>query len=89
MKLMKHARHTPWKTGQTVGLRQFVLDNNGNKIAKIESFGNDAYKQGELIAAAPELLEALLHVYEGYGHKLSDGCNQIIKQAIAKARGES
>lgn len=90
-----------WKTGQTVGLRRFVLDSKGNKIAKIESFGNDGYKHGELIAAAPEMLKALelllyrLEVCQAdlneSGEASFDAETEIraCKKAIAKAKGES
>lgn len=101
---MKDSKHTPgpWKTGQTVGLRRFVLDAKGDKVAKVETFGNVGYVDGELIAAAPEMLEALEsainclyairdHERENYGPMMGKVESLLISKLIPiikKARGE-
>lgn len=98
---MSKPKHTsgPWYTGQTVGLRRYVLDDKQNKIAKIESFGNAGYVHGELIAAAPELLEVVATIYTlanlqtlletKYSKTLVNDIMKQLHSALNKARGES
>lgn len=91
---MKHAKHTPgpWSANQAFcpGRNEWVIEIQGEenfvadvKIVKTETSNANA----ALIAAAPELLEALLYVAN------DDGCPpdvaNVVLKAIAKARGEA
>lgn len=89
----------PWKVGQYLGsLRQFVIhmdigDNaRGSDVAFTSAaFGNDeTIANARLIAAAPDLLEALIELADTGAEEWGEDrpCVRWAYAAIAKAAGE-
>lgn len=62
----------------------FAIEDNGMRIGETPNFIIDAENEvnARLIAAAPELLEALIHAKNQISHP-----DQMIDEAIAKATG--
>lgn len=92
---MSPAKHTPgpWKIGATIGGRPKVINQNGFAIC---GFASGSYAQmqhdARLIAAAPELLEALqqqLHALNVGSHDAMEQAYEAARAAIAKATGEA
>jgi len=56
------AKHTPgpWKTIKTFGGQTIVFDDQQNSIAYLRGYKHPYKSNARLIAAAPDLLEALL-----------------------------
>lgn len=94
--------HTPgpWRVIHQRTIRE-IHSSNGPKVADVYDFTGDsqfARADARLIAAAPELLEALKEIQEGRGafsmDHLTHAANTIeemkalAKTAIAKAEGE-
>lgn len=92
-------RHTlgPWSVGQTIGLRKTILDAQGARVAKV-LVDNELEGQSvaSLIAAAPDLLEALETAIEfidsgGLGTSVNAEAKATVEQylskALAKAKG--
>ena len=87
-------KHTPWKLFYKHGVIE-IQDQRGNVIVKWTGF--DGADQSEpvkvanarLIAAAPELLEALRHIRKIVSPHLigAEECDKL-DAAIAKAKGE-
>jgi hypothetical protein len=76
---------TPWEAEIheiSEGIVGVVYDRGGQSVAGVNLRPADAH----LIAAAPELYEALRRLDE-YGH--TDATWDLAKRAMAKARGES
>lgn len=87
---MKGFKGTP---GEWHVMRGDVLDKNGRMVALIEGFcsGKSEIYDAKLIAAAPDLLEALQEIVFLYEH--DEGCRELTeykraKAAISKALGE-
>lgn len=83
----------PWKVHHKRGYRYWIFGPNDEEIAILYSDDSMAKANGRLIAAAPELLEALRHdhfelfaehIYTG-GPSWTDGCATC--ELIAKAEG--
>lgn len=96
---MKQPKHTPgpWRVERHDGKTEIWSQNHF--VARVDdALFMSAKKHGledgnaRLIAAAPEMLEALasaLNFINGYGEQTKAGIIYEIKSAIAKARGES
>ncbi len=88
---MKNTKHTPgpWHFGPTAGHHDFAIypEATGKDLA-LSRGTNEA--NARLIAAAPELLEALKTMADGY-HRgdFKHAVHQDAIAAIAKATGES
>lgn len=100
------AKHTkgPWTVGQTTGLRETILSPQGGMIAKVLTKGTlNNYANANLIAAAPEMLDALEQalaiIDDGENAALQNGKSAILyyfedsdieklKTVISKAKGE-
>lgn len=86
-------KHTPgpWKyTVSKIHHRHQISDSNGGQICLMWNRGKDITESNaHLIAAAPEMLEALIDVYRLYIDR--DICcdNEFIKSIIEKATGLS
>lgn len=84
-------------TNHTIGPWSFdeylnIVGRDG-QIVKVEgvclSSSDVARANARLIAAAPDLLEALQLIVRGYGVSFQDAAlKTIVKEAIAKAKGE-
>ncbi|ENN86031.1 hypothetical protein RHSP_31677 [Rhizobium freirei PRF 81] len=104
---MSEAKHTlgPWRLN-SVGPIRFIIDGTkeGWVVADLKTYHGrhtveDMEANAHLIAAAPELLDALQHLSDVYEHiwvKMSDGEMAIVRgawevaaAAIAKAEGRS
>jgi len=91
-------KHTPgpWKCGQYLGqLSWFVhmdVGDRGRGMEIVEGVAGLTDEQrlanARLIAAAPDLLEALQHLLVAHGEQL-DYAFQQAQEAIAKATGET
>lgn len=82
---MKHTQG-PWSLGQTIGLRQCVIDSKSNKICKVFDERN-----AELLAAAPELLawcEELLKQLKQDHPDNMNGIKEHVSNLITRAKGE-
>ena len=84
--------HTPgpWAYENYGGTLHVFLDNEGGTPSICKLVGNDKDANARLIAAAPDLLEALqnlLKVHEGEGGTQYHA-GDIARAAIAKAKGE-
>ena len=92
---MKKAQHTqgPWKLHTHINGGQCLVTDNEEMthimlISEARGMGQSAEANARLIAAAPELLEALKWVSShGYAGGKSFGEVEIVKKAIAKAEG--
>ena len=91
---MKHAKG-PWKTGGTIGLRKTIFNGSGNVAKVLAKNELEATANAALIAAAPDLLEALEslthEVYRLSGNTLSPKSEPIMVKALEsmrKAKGE-
>ena len=98
---MKTHTPTPWKIAPANGtLAQWAIvgtlpDGTEHRLALIVDGLNDrARGNARLIAAAPDLLEALRSLMKAYGHPFtgengnSGECWDLARAAIAKATGE-
>lgn len=76
----------PWNIGGLVGTRVDVFSEDGKLIASV----NKGYQDAHLIAAAPEMLEALEAV-DGLLDTINDysSTHAIVRAAISKAKGET
>lgn len=94
----------PWKVGTTIRLRHTVMDSNANDIALVKGeFELETQANTNLIAASPEMLEALELVLEicskgpvktikdeyGYPnyHVSTEDIQNIVAEVIKKAKG--
>ena len=95
-------KHTPgpWHVGSTIALRHRVIDGNANEVATMKGeFELEKQANARLIAAAPEMLEALCSIYymanlqlvleSKYSKPTVAIIMSQLESAIAKARGES
>ena len=88
MKMMKTTQHTPgpWSVSTYGNVMKKTCT-----VAKIEQmpgdFDSEKQANANLIAAAPELLEALQEIVCTYGFREPD-IREIARVAIAKAVGE-
>ena len=95
-------KHTPgpWQVGSTIALRHRVIDGNANEVATMKGeFELEKQANARLIAAAPEMLEALCSIYymanlqlvleSKYSKPTVAIIMSQLESAIAKARGES
>lgn len=88
---MTKAQHTPgpWNCDQTVGFATFVGAEENPNIAAVHFKDTDEGKaNARLIAAAPELYEALCDMISDRDC-LSEATVDFAQRAIAKARGQS
>jgi len=85
------SEHTP---GPWVGKTPFISDSSGKTIATVEPFAAAEHANARLIAAAPDLLEALEELlaeadnpvgWEGHPHSDTTGF-QFARDAVKKAR---
>ena len=88
--------HTLTDTGDYDN-RWIVRGNNRERIADMFEEGDQADANAQLIAAAPEMLDALKHCYDLLGRyeinridgdEIADEAASIIRSAITKATGE-
>lgn len=86
---MKGFKGTP---GEWHVMRGDVLDKNGRMVALIEGFcsGESEIYDAKLIAAAPDLLEALQNMVTAYEYEASIDNPALLaaRAAISKALGE-
>lgn len=96
-------KHTPgpWKVGSTIALRHRVIDGKANEVATMKGeFELEKQANAHLIAAAPEMLEALENALawidrsHKYGSDMESSrlsclldASGILSDAIKKARG--
>lgn len=76
----------PWRRGQTGNLRIYGPDGMGEHsgvVAEVKSKNGHQTANAHLIAAAPDLYEALEEVIAATGYS-----NGKARAALAKARGE-
>lgn len=98
---MKHTKG-PWKYAEdtedllagreVVAMNIYAPDKLCGHVASVGALGmaaNEIEANAHLIAAAPEMLEALEAIAALTDGTLSTHVNQIAKQIIEKARGES
>ena len=93
---------TPWHVSDPESCNE-VIDNMGRTIAQVEEWRNENRENVTLLAAAPELLEALEQAVSGYstmiflldkmmpGWRTSYNFHRTqaeFKQLVAKAKGE-
>jgi hypothetical protein len=86
-------KHTPgpWQYAFEGGTAAFIMEGDGTTVAKISTTENSTAHRNlpanaRLIAAAPDLLEALKFAQSIIGHP-DDAGSQMIAAAIAKATG--
>lgn len=91
-----NTKHTagPWKIDDALDLPLAVIQDNemGEGIAELGERTPENEANARLIAAAPELLEALQEMMSRYGSKNSGFDNEETakaRAAIAKAKGEA
>lgn len=86
-------KHTPgpWrisKFGKATGKQLTVMGDDGYGVCWIDGRSPEEHMaDAQLIAAAPDLLEALKAVWERHAGELPDGV--LVKAAIAKAEGRA
>jgi hypothetical protein len=84
----------PWSIANDADGWDNIVDADDRRIAEVDSCSGGKDPDARLIAAAPELLEALELMLSQYGCACGQrGCNrceysQIAREAIQKARGE-
>ena len=80
-------KHTlgPWRVHEGWGL---TVESSKCRIASIASAEYNAEANAHLIAAAPDMLEALERVLETKAH-IGAIAHTMVKMAIAKAKGEA
>jgi hypothetical protein len=86
------AQHTPWKY-RLAGQHSYQIIGAADKSVLGESVivNNVSYEaNARLIAAAPELLDALVAIVNAWEHGAEFGSNEIgdARKAIAKAEGK-
>lgn len=87
---MKHTEG-PWnlscKFGGATEIRDFItiVDSDNRLFVALASKQADAH----LIAAAPEMLEALEQIKKSIGHNLADHTRKMVFDAINKAKGRA
>ncbi len=94
---MTQTKHTPWfqHRNYVTNKQSFAIEDNGMRIGETPDFVIEAENedQARVIAAAPELLEALLKCVEpiepGEDCTLNADTYNFICAAIAKATGEA
>lgn len=89
MAIMNQTKHTlgPWVAGKNnlaVNFR-FVTDKKGDIVAYCEKPKEEAINNCRLIAAAPDMLNALLMVNSCFAPDDNDITAQKVRAAIAKA----
>lgn len=88
---MSNTQHTPgpWKTLKTFGVTQ-IQSEDDKSIAFLRGYKAPYKANARLIAAAPDLLEALMTVPQGMLWSDDDlwKWNEKARKAIAKALGE-
>lgn len=88
---MENAKHTPgpWRVGEEAGSEMIVYAPDGFAVASTVVFhrNHDQSKSANarLIAAAPELLEALIAFRDGGAGKNFDSWHESYRPAIDKA----
>lgn len=109
---MSNHTPTPWSAGENSvltelqkGSHTILIESDGYIIAHVSSWKNDpdtekeAFANANLIAAAPDLLEALQELFADYKQLADSGdagfwsvekldCGKKALAAIAKAKGE-
>lgn len=89
---MAHAQHTPAPWRLNAGNETLVMGSNQRPIARAECGGTsgiglaEAEANARLIAAAPELVEALLGVIDCAGLTALPGYRLELDQAVSNAR---
>ena len=89
---MAHAQHTPAPWRLNAGNETLVMGSNQRPIARAECGGTagiglaEAEANARLIAAAPELVEALLGVIDCAGLTALPGYRPELDQAVSNAR---
>ena len=84
----------PWSIANDADGWDNIVDADDRRIAEVDSCSGGKDPDARLIAAAPELLEALELMLSQYNCSCGQrGCNrwkysQIAREAIRKARGE-
>jgi len=91
---MSAAKHTPgpWKREAKTGRNRFrITDARGHQVADTNTYNEDAEANADVIAAAPELLEALQELVDGMTDvEDSESCVLFrARAAIAKATGST
>ncbi len=85
---MKHTKG-PWKAGNTIGFRKFIFNDKDQKVCTIDlKAENEIDEAKHLIAAAPEMLEALENLENDSGKAMPPSAWKLVQDAIKKARGE-
>lgn len=91
---MTQAKHTPGPWCQDIHIRTLIAGGDGHNVADIEakyhSVGENL-ANASLIAAAPELLEALellVREFATHGDKAAQSAIKQARAAIAKAKGK-
>ena len=90
------SKHTPgpWAYENYRGTVHVFIDNEGGTPSICKLVGNDKDANARLIAAAPDLLEALEYYVEKvadlsrYGVMIETSLREKAEAAIAKAKGE-
>ena len=84
----------PWTIANDADGWDNIVDADGRRIAEVDSCSGGKDPDARLMAAAPELLEALELMLSQYGCRCgTSGCSkctdsEIAREAIRKARGE-
>lgn len=83
------AKHTPgpWEITEDLGMDEAWC--NWHRVGPVDLMGSTANANSRLIAAAPDMLEALkaVHACGNAGAKLSRVASDKTRAAIAKAEG--